>query len=85
MISNKYKKAEIEATKLIERAAVRIFEGTDREHETHATQLLKNFDESTDKLYTVLMKPKGLRKRLLKLLFPELRDVADDLRRCYWH
>ena len=48
------------------------------------SRTLKNFDKSTDKLYQVLVKPKGFRQRLLKWLFPELRDVADDLRKCYW-
>ena len=45
---------------------------------------LKDFEESTNKLYRVLIKPKGLRQRLLRWLYPELVDVADDLRKCYW-
>ena len=56
-----------------------------KEHEIKATELLKDFDEATDDLYQVLMKPKGLRRRLLKWLFPEITKVADSLRKCYWH
>ncbi len=45
---------------------------------------LKSFEEDTNELYRVLVKPKGLRQRLLKWLYPELRKVADSLRECYW-
>ncbi len=44
----------------------------------------KNFEDATNKLYQVLIKPKGLRQRLLQWLYPELVDVANTLRECYW-
>lgn len=47
-------------------------------------ELPRNFENSTSKLYHVLIKPKGLRLRLLRWLYPELVDVANDLRKCYW-
>ena len=50
-----------------------------------AVELIKNFDEATNELHEVLMKPKGVRQRLLKWLFPELTKVADSLRKCYWY
>lgn len=47
-------------------------------------EALKKFEDSTNKLYLVLIKPKGIRQKLLRWLYPELVDVANDLRECYW-
>ena len=43
-----------------------------------------NLVDNIEKLYQVLIKPKGLRLRLLKWLYPEITDVADALREYYW-
>jgi len=45
---------------------------------------LKNFEAATNELFKVLIKPKGLRQRLLRWLYPELMAVIDSLRKCYW-
>ena len=44
-----------------------------------------DFQKATEKLYEILIKPKGLRLRFLRWLFPELADVANELRKCYWN
>ena len=49
-----------------------------------AMETLKTFDTQTEALYKVLIKPKGVRQRLLRLLYPELVDVANSLRKIYW-
>ena len=55
-----------------------------KDRETKATDLLKDFDAYTNDLYSALMKPKGIRLRLLKWLYPEIVKVSDSLRKCYW-
>ena len=45
---------------------------------------LKTLEKETNKLYQALIKPKGLRLRLLRWLYPEIVNVADSLRECYW-
>ena len=55
-----------------------------KDRETRATKALETFEARTTELYQVLIKPKGLRLRLLKWLYPEVAKVADALRKCYW-
>lgn len=55
-----------------------------KNREVRATEILKTFDTQTNELYQVLIKPKGLRQRLLRWLYPEITKVADSLRECYW-
>lgn len=45
---------------------------------------MKQFEKDTNDLWRALIKPKGLRLRLLRWLYPEIRKVADSLRKCYW-
>ena len=44
----------------------------------------KEFEETTNELYDALVKPKGIRLKLLRWLYPEIVGVADSLRKCYW-
>lgn len=45
---------------------------------------MEQFEADTNKLYLALIKPKGWRLKLLKWLYPEIQNVADSLRKCYW-
>lgn len=40
--------------------------------------------EIIEQVYQALMKPKGLRFKILKWLYPEIVSVADRLREYYW-
>lgn len=55
-----------------------------REKENRASELLKILEIDTTELYYAVIKPKGLRLRLLKWLYPEIVKVVDSLKRCYW-
>ena len=44
----------------------------------------KDFEKDTNKLYLALTKPRGIRLRLMRWLYPEIVRVADSLRKCYW-
>ena len=55
-----------------------------KEKERLASTRLKSLEEETNTLYKALVKPKGLRLRLLRWLYPEIVKVADSLRKCYW-
>lgn len=43
-----------------------------------------SMDEVLDKIFQALLKPKGIRLKLLKWLFPEIVKVAEKLRKYYW-
>jgi hypothetical protein len=45
---------------------------------------MEQFEKDTNELYLALIKPKGLRLKLLRWLYPEVVKVSDSLRRCYW-
>jgi len=47
-------------------------------------QLGKDLDTAIKKLFLALIKPKGLRLKLLKYLYPEIVNVANELREYYW-
>lgn len=47
-------------------------------------QLGKDLDKAIEELYQALIKPKGLRLKLLKGLYPEIVNVANALREYYW-
>jgi len=49
-----------------------------------AKKLLRDFEDATNELFKVLMRPKRVRQRLLRWLYPELRNVANSLRKYYW-
>lgn len=38
----------------------------------------------SEQLYKALISPNGLRRRIIKLIFPEICSVADMLRAYYW-
>lgn len=46
--------------------------------------LLRQFEDDTNDLFQVLAKPYGVRRRLLRLLYPELISVTESLQKCYW-
>lgn len=41
-------------------------------------------DKLLDDLYRVLLRPKGLRLKLLKLIYPEICKLGDSLREYFW-
>ncbi|KKN66006.1 hypothetical protein LCGC14_0475980 [marine sediment metagenome] len=55
-----------------------------REEERKASVRLGKLEKDTNELYFALTKPKGLRLKLLRWLYPEITRVADSLRKCYW-
>ena len=44
-----------------------------------------DLDMAIEKLFQALIKPKGLRLKLLKWLYPEIVNVANTLRDYYWN
>lgn len=56
-----------------------------KEDAAKALSDLEDLGKATNQLYQALIKPRGLRLRLLKWLFPEIVKVADSLRECYWN
>lgn len=41
-------------------------------------------DQAIEKLYRFLIKPKGMRLKLLKWMYPEVVEIANMLREYYW-
>lgn len=49
-----------------------------------STEIINKTNKIIDDLYDALIKPKGIKFRLLKLFFPEIRKIADVVRKTYW-
>lgn len=56
----------------------------DADHEETAEALMEDFEDATNALFQALTKPKGVRQRFLRWLYPELVEVSESLRKCYW-